>query len=80
MSNGKIVINSKTADKLISSIQELKEEVSSLKKFVKNRVLTENGFTPEFENRVIVSSKEPKSHSNSWNGKGSFVTSVIKNE
>ena len=78
MSNGKIVVNSTTARKIVSSLQELKEEVASLKKILTDRVITENGFTPDLENRVVASSKEPVSKSKDWNGKGSFTASVIK--
>ncbi|KKQ83766.1 MAG: hypothetical protein UT08_C0031G0007 [Candidatus Woesebacteria bacterium GW2011_GWB1_38_8] len=77
MANG-VTIDTKIAKELVTSIRELKEEVSSLKKVISVKVLSENGFVPEFEKHIIASSKEPKGKSFSWNGKGSFATSVLE--
>lgn len=40
--------------------------------------LTENGFTPEFEEEVIRRSKEPRKKDIEWNGKGSLTDFVLK--
>ena len=74
------VIDSRIVKNILTSLQELREEVFSLKKIISNRVITENGFTPEFEKRVIVSSKEPISKSITWDGKSSFVDHVLKKD
>ena len=39
--------------------------------------LTVNGFTPEFEEEVLKAAAEPVDESLAWDGKGSFVTSVL---
>jgi len=39
--------------------------------------LTINGFTPEFEEEVLRAAAEPVDKSLAWDGKGSFVTSVL---
>lgn len=40
--------------------------------------LTENGFTPSFEEEVMRSASEPIKNSVEWDGKGSFVDFVLK--
>lgn len=40
--------------------------------------VTENGFTPEFEERVLKAAAEPVSKARAWDGKGSFSDSVLK--
>ena len=42
--------------------------------------ITINGFTPEFENQVLKSEKEPIENDRVWNGKGSFVDFVLNNK
>lgn len=39
--------------------------------------LTVNGFTREFEDEVLKAAAEPVDESLAWDGKGSFVTSVL---
>ena len=41
--------------------------------------VTVNGFTPEFEERVLKASKSPRKDDLVWNGKGSFTDFVMKN-
>jgi len=41
--------------------------------------ITENGFTPEFEKKVLQAEKEANAGNVvKWNGKGSFVDFVLK--
>ena len=40
--------------------------------------LTENGFTPEFEEEVLRRENDPNEKTYAWNGKGSFVDFVLK--
>ena len=40
--------------------------------------VTENGFTPEFEDVVLEAAKEPVSKSRVWDGKSSFVDFVLR--
>lgn len=40
--------------------------------------VTVNGFTPEFEERVLKASKSPKKDDLVWDGKGSFTDFVKK--
>lgn len=40
--------------------------------------VTENGFTPEFEEAVLHSAAQPKSRDRVWRGKGSFTDFVLK--
>lgn len=40
--------------------------------------LTENGFTPEFEEEVLRRAGEPIKNDIVWNGKGSFIDFVLK--
>lgn len=40
--------------------------------------VTDNGFTPEFEERVLKASKEPLEKDIVWSGKGSFTDFVLK--
>ena len=40
--------------------------------------LTENGFTPEFEEEVLRRSLEPQENDIVWDGKGSFTDFVLK--
>lgn len=42
--------------------------------------LTENGFTPEFEEFVLQAEKEPIFKSRTWNGKGSFTDFVLNEQ
>lgn len=39
--------------------------------------LTENGFTPEFEEKVLRAAAEPIEDSVQWDGKGSFTDFVL---
>jgi len=39
--------------------------------------VTINGFTPEFEDQVLASAKEPLVKSRKWDGKGSFTDFVL---
>lgn len=47
-------------------------------KLIRERRLTVNGFTPEFEKEVLKAAKEPIEKSIAWNGKGSFTDFVLK--
>lgn len=58
-----------------SSLSELMRD--SLRK-VLYPPTTVNGFTPEFEDRVLEASKEPLKNDIVWNGKGSFTDFVLK--
>lgn len=40
--------------------------------------LTENGFSPELEEDILRSQKDPKNWVAKWNGKGSFTKFVLK--
>lgn len=40
--------------------------------------LTENGFTPEFEEEVLKASAEPIENDIVWDGKGSFTDFVLR--
>ncbi len=40
--------------------------------------LTINGFTPEFEQHILDSEKEPIQNARTWNGKGSFTAFVLR--
>lgn len=40
--------------------------------------LTENGFTPEFEDMVLEAAKEPVENAVEWDGKMPFVDFVLK--
>lgn len=40
--------------------------------------ITENGFTPEFEEEILEAAKEPVEKAKVWNGKGNFVDFVLK--
>lgn len=42
--------------------------------------LTENGFTPEFEDMVLESAKEPIEKSKEWDGKTPFTDFVLKGD
>ena len=39
--------------------------------------LTENGFTPEFEEEILKAAAEPRENDIEWDGKGSFTDFVL---
>lgn len=45
---------------------------------LRERRLTINGFTPEFEEEVLKSEREPESNDVIWNGKGSFTKFALR--
>jgi len=50
---------------------------SGARQLIANERLTINGFTPEFEEEVLKAAAEPVDESLAWDGKGSFVASVL---
>lgn len=40
--------------------------------------VTENGFTPEFEEKVLKAAAEPRKNDIVWDGKGSFTKFVLR--
>lgn len=58
-----------------TSISELFRD--ALRRFLYPQ-LTENGFTPEFEEEVLGLENDPNNKVYRWNGKGSFTDFVLK--
>lgn len=62
-----------------------KRGYTSISEFIRNALrnelylpVTENGFTSEFEEKVLKSAKEPIEKSTTWDGKTPFSDFVIK--
>lgn len=60
-----------------ASLSELVRD--TLRKIIYPEV-TENGFTPEFEEEVLKAAAEPIENDREWDGKGSFVDFALGRE